>query len=248
MSRIALIADIHGNLVALETILQDIRQSAADLLICLGDVAATGPQPHETLERLRLLNCPVVLGNADERLLHPPFPSASELDEVTAKIEAIDRWCLEQLTATDRAFLSSFVPVYSISLSNTTNLLCYHGSPRSSTEVIRATTPEAELAEMLGNARSTVMAGGHTHEQMVRRYQDMLLINVGSVGLPFTSDPSTGEQYNPSWAEYGLLEVHQNHLSVMLKRVSVDVEAIRHAVDLSGMPHSAWYREDWRSM
>jgi putative phosphoesterase len=248
MSRIALVADIHGNLVALEAVLHDIKHSTVDMVICLGDVAATGPQPHDTLERIRLLNCPVVMGNADEWLLHPPPPSANDLDEDTSKIETIDRWCLEQLTALDRMFLSSFVPTYALTVSTHVKLLCYHGSPRSSTDVIRAITPEAELVEQLGNARAEIMVGGHTHEQMIRRYQDMLLVNVGSVGLPYTFDPSTGQHYNPSWAEYGVLQIEKDHLSVMLKRVPVDVKAVRHAIDVSGVPHSAWLLNDWRSM
>ena len=51
--RVALISDIHGNLVALETVLSDLERDGLDRVLCPGDVAATGPQPHETVERLR---------------------------------------------------------------------------------------------------------------------------------------------------------------------------------------------------
>jgi len=61
--RIAIIADIHGNLTALEAVLADLEDTGADRVVCLGDVAATGPQPHETVARLRALGCPVVMGN-----------------------------------------------------------------------------------------------------------------------------------------------------------------------------------------
>jgi predicted phosphodiesterase len=63
--RTALIADIHANLVSFDAVLADIDRARMDQIVCLGDVAATGPQPRETLARLRRLGCPVVLGNAD---------------------------------------------------------------------------------------------------------------------------------------------------------------------------------------
>jgi predicted phosphodiesterase len=63
--RIALIADIHGNVVALDEVLAELEEKAVDQIVCLGDVAAGGPRPVETLERLRELDCPVVMGNAD---------------------------------------------------------------------------------------------------------------------------------------------------------------------------------------
>jgi predicted phosphodiesterase len=66
MRRVALISDIHGNAVALEAVLADIARRRVDEIVCLGDVAAGGPQPREALERLRTLGCAVVRGNADE--------------------------------------------------------------------------------------------------------------------------------------------------------------------------------------
>lgn len=69
--RIALIADIHGNVVALDEVLAELEKKAVDQIVCLGDVAAGGPRPAQTLERLRELDCPVVMGNADQWLLTP---------------------------------------------------------------------------------------------------------------------------------------------------------------------------------
>lgn len=69
--RIAVIADLHGNLVALEAVLAALADERTDGIVCLGDVAATGPQPRETVERLRAVGCPVVMGNADAWLLDP---------------------------------------------------------------------------------------------------------------------------------------------------------------------------------
>src|SRR5215216_2301905 len=99
---IALIADIHGNLAALEAVLDALRAEPADQIVCLGDVAATGPQPCGVLRRLRELGCPMVMGNADAELLDVS-PPAPETDEDARRIADISRWCAAQLDDADRA-------------------------------------------------------------------------------------------------------------------------------------------------
>ncbi|MDQ3779247.1 MAG: metallophosphoesterase family protein [Chloroflexota bacterium] len=74
--RIGIIADIHGNLPAFEAVIAVLTAERVGTVVCLGDVAATGPQPHEVLARLRELNGPVVMGNADAALLDTDLPPA----------------------------------------------------------------------------------------------------------------------------------------------------------------------------
>jgi predicted phosphodiesterase len=142
--RVAIISDIHGNLISLNAVLEDIERQTVDQIVCLGDVAATGPQPHEVVQRLRALNCPVIMGNTDEWLLQPTI--TEEADSTTAGIERIDLWCAGQLTESDREFLRGFVPSYSLALNDTIDVLCFHGSPHSHSDILRATTPEDEVA------------------------------------------------------------------------------------------------------
>ncbi|HEX8032247.1 MAG TPA: metallophosphoesterase, partial [Ktedonobacterales bacterium] len=134
--RIAFLADIHGNLVALETVLREVAQERVDQMICLGDVAALGPQPHEVVERLRELECPVILGNTDAWLLAKPGEKTSD-SEV---LRAITSWCAAQLTSDDREYVRSFSPVFELPLDEGRSVLCYHGSPRSFDDVIAAIT------------------------------------------------------------------------------------------------------------
>ncbi len=122
--RIGLIADIHGNLIALESVLSELKQDEVDRIICLGDVAALGPQPHEVIERLRELNCPVVMGNTDDWYLQPIPEGDDELREIV-------QWGLQQFTDSDLDYLRSFQPVIEMTLDADVKLLCYHGSPRS---------------------------------------------------------------------------------------------------------------------
>ena len=243
--RIALIADIHGNAVALDRVLSDIDNQKPDQVICLGDVAATGPQPRQVIARLRAAGIPVVMGNADEWLLTPQF--SPNPGESTARIEKIDAWCREQLSSDDLAYLREFHPTIDIPLDERTTLLCCHGSPRSNTEAIRPTAPDAELEPMLDGVQATILAFGHTHEPMLRRYGQMILLNPGSVGMPFERDCRSGEIRNPPWVEYALLAWRDGALSIELRRVPLDPAAVIEAAVTSGMPHADWWAAGWRT-
>ncbi len=76
--RIALISDIHGNAVALDIVLDALKKQQVDSIICLGDVAASGPQPCQVIERLRAIGCPVVMGNTDDWLLQPQLKDKTD--------------------------------------------------------------------------------------------------------------------------------------------------------------------------
>jgi predicted phosphodiesterase len=245
--RIAIIADTHGNLIALNTVLAEITAQGIEQLVCLGDVAGLGPQPREVIARLRALACPVVMGNADEFLLDPSVldpqhhPAA---DDSLRRMHDMERWCAAQLRPEDRAYIRTFQPTVEVPLSRGRSLLCYHGSPRSNREEIRASTPDADLVERLGLRRALVMAGGHTHEQFFRRLDQTIVINPGSVGLPYETLPAGGAR-NPPWAAYAVLTVEDGRLDVDLRRVPVDQAAIRQALLDSGMPHAAGWAADW---
>jgi predicted phosphodiesterase len=243
--RIALLADIHGNLVALETVLREIAQETVDRIICLGDVAALGPQPHEVIDRLRSLQCPVILGNTDAWLLAPPGAKTAE----STTLRAITSWCVEQMTPEDRGYLRTFSPRLELPLDESRTLLCYHGSPRSYDDVIAAITPDAVVKEMLAGFSAAVMVGGHTHIQMIRRYEDAHLVNVGSIGLPGVNAGSPELPYNRHvhWAEYGMLSIESERLSIDLRRAPLDMAAVLQAARRSEMPHVEWWMQKWET-
>src|SRR5260221_11049540 len=163
--RVALISDIHGNCVALEAVLADIERAGVDQVVCLGDVAATGPQPHAVIERLRATGCGVVMGNADAWLVNPQLWETE--DEATRQIEEIALWCAAQLSENDLAYIRAFQSIVGVSLDHSTKLLCFHVSPRSNTKVIEATTSEDVLSEMFSGYYALVMAVGPTHVWML---------------------------------------------------------------------------------
>ena len=241
--RLALLSDIHGNLTALEAVLAELTHEAVDEILCLGDVAIFGPQPQATLARVRELGCPVVMGNTDAWALAPqPHPFRNE---ETPKFNAIELWSAEQLDEAARSLIRSFQPTLTVALSDEVSLLAYHGSPRSFHEAIVATTPEEHLAEFFAGTVASILVGGHTHEQFSRRWQGRIVINPGSVGLPYER-LADGRTRNPAWAEYALLAWEQGRLHIELRRTPVDVQRIEQAVRQSGMPYAEWWLAGWR--
>lgn len=244
--RLLVLSDIHGNLVALDSVLREVAQESFDQILCLGDVSSLGPQPREVLDRLRQLQCAVVLGNTDAWLLAPPQATAA--DSADRQILcAINAWCADQLSAADRAYLRTFSFLLERPLDAERTLLAYHGSPRSFDDVIAAVTPDASVAQMLAGRSVSVLVGGHTHIQLIRRYQDAHLVNVGSIGLPGVNagGPDLPMNHRVHWAEYGVVSVEGGRLSIELRRTPLDMPAVLAAAHASTMPHLAWWLGKW---
>lgn len=238
--RTAVISDIHGNLIALEAALERLGGEDVDQVVCLGDVAASGPQPCETVDALLRVGCPVVLGNTDEWLLNPRTRADADADR--SRGGEIDLWCAEQLAPAHLEFLRALPPTIEVPLGDSATMLCFHGSPRSNTEVVLATTPDEELARMLGDAGAVVMAGGHTHAQLLRRLGPVTVINPGTVGRPY-------ERYAPArtppGAEYVVVTSRGGGLSIELRRTPVDTGRVVEVALGSGMPHARWWSAVW---
>lgn len=241
--RIGLISDIHGNLVSLGSVLADIDRAGVDQIVCLGDVAAIGPQPCEVVEWLRALGCPCIMGNHDLELLNPDMVH-DDADVSPWEVELID-WCVGQLSEVDFDFLHSFQPLVEILLDAEATLLCFHGSPKSNVDKILATTPVPELDEMLTGHTATVMVGGHTHVQMLRQHRGVAIVNPGSVGFPLEQVPFEGLPRYLPWAEYAILDWVDGVLGVELRRVPMDLDKVRQTALTSGMPRAAAWLELW---
>ena len=239
--RLGLISDLHGNLLALEAVLEDLERAGIDRLVCLGDVAA-GPEPRATIERLRELACPVVVGNWDCWLLEgtPPLPG-----EEGPKLRDQGDWSAAQLGEAEQAFLAELPPYVEINLDGAA-VLCVHGSPRSNTDDIHATTPDGELAEMLAGTEPAFLAAGHTHVQLARQHGATLIVNPGSVGQPFAQWWPKTIRVAP-WGEYGVIDASSGWLQVDLRRVPFDVQKLLRFCRESGMPHAKWWVDSWNA-
>ncbi len=239
--QVALISDIHGNLISLEAVLADIQRRGVEEIVCLGDSAANGPRPVECLDLLESVTSRVVMGNADEWLLDPTLDPTA--DDFHRKVEESDLWTIAQLTSANRRFLRSFQPSHL--LDTPTPLLAFHGTPRSNREIVLPTTPVDEMAAIFASYPTPLLAGGHTHQPFVRRIHAQTFINPGSVGLPYYIDRD-GNVHNPPWAEYALVSWDaKGGVTIQLLRVPVNSRAIRRAIEQSGMPHAAFWAAEW---
>ena len=224
--RVALISDIHANEVALRAVMADSNQVGVEQIVCLGDVATLGPCPGAVIQTLRDLGCPCILGNHEAFLLDPEL--IHTYTEVPVVVEAVD-WCRGRLSAEGLDFLRTFQPSLEIPLDAHATLLLFHGSPRSHMENLLSTTPPAELDRLLAGYGATVMAGGHTHIQMLRQHRGTLLVNPGSVGLPFKEFVGGQAPTLLSHAEYATVEANDGAVTVTLRRVPLDKNALRRA-------------------
>jgi predicted phosphodiesterase len=164
---------------------------------------------------------------------------------VEERLYAIGAYWAERLGDEDREFIRGFVPTLELELGRGRTLLCFHGSPNSFDDWIVATTPDDEVAAMLVGFRAPVLAGGHTHMQMVRRYEDSLFVNPGSIGLPFELWSPEDVLIAPR-AEYAILTANDGRLAVDLRRTTYDVEAHLRGGLESGMPFADWWAASWQ--
>jgi putative phosphoesterase len=238
--RLALIADIHGNLPALDKVLTELDRDGVDQIVCLGDVAV-GPQPVETLERLRELGCPTIMGNWDACMLGEAPGVDGELAEML--VDACT-WSASQLSTAQREYMQGFQDTLELRLDAEVTLLAFHGSPRSFDDEIYATTPDEELESMLAGHEASVFAGGHTHFQLFRRFGESVVVNAGSVGQPFRRRRRGVMRLSP-WAEYCIVAYDSGSLAIELRRTAVDVDALIGTTRRSGMPHSERWAELW---
>jgi len=234
--RVALVSDIHANAVALRAVLESARQQGADELICLGDVATLGVAPAEVVQQLRDLGCRCIRGNHEDYLLDPDLRDAHVGSSIVR--ESID-WARERLSQDDLAFLRAFEPSIELRVAET-EVLLFHGSPLSNTVDLLAETSADELDAQLGERRAAVMAGGHTHLQMLRQHRGTLLVNPGSVGAPFAEVPRRGPPRILDHAEYATLDLRPGHVSVSLHRVGLDRQELYREMRASTLPLGPW--------
>jgi predicted phosphodiesterase len=230
--RIAALYDIHGNLPALEAVLDDVRRAGADRIVVGGDVVP-GPMPRETLERLLALDIPVqfIHGNCELAVLAQL--AADDPAAVTywgtvsgrplpEHYLAGMRWSAEQVR--DHAVMFTKWPrTLRIEITGLGPVLFCHSTPRSETEVFTRLTDEARLAPVIGLPGISVVVCGHTHMQFERQVGKTRVVNAGSVGAPF------GET-GAFWALLGP--------GVMLRRTMYDLEAAAERIRATGFPQA----------
>ncbi len=227
MSRIAVFADVHGNMPALEAVLSDIAAQRVDEVLVGGDLVGRGPEGSRVVRRIVGEGWPCVRGNHEDYLLGFRFRRVPEkwwkLPEWSAA-----RWMAAELNEEDVHYIDS-LPLSLTSVLEP-DLRLVHASPASTREGLGSWTEEERLREFLAAQEEGLLVCAHTHRPMVRRVGDALVVNVGAVGLPFNRD--TRAQY--AIFERRTAQPGADGWKVELRQVSYDLGEIFSIYDSSG--------------
>jgi predicted phosphodiesterase len=182
--RVAALYDIHGNLPALEAVLQDVRRAEVDQVVVGGDVVP-GPMPRETLARLLDFDIPVqfIRGNGEAALLAELAGTASSA--VPERFREVVRWVAQQLHPEYGRVLAGWPTTLRLEIGGVGEVLFCHATLRSDAEIFTRLTPEDHLVPVFGGLDVPLVVCGHTHMQFDRMIAGTRVVNAGSVGMPF---------------------------------------------------------------
>ncbi|QDY10977.1 metallophosphoesterase family protein [Micromonospora sp. HM134] len=226
LERVAVLSDVHGALPALEAVLAEPEVAAADLIVVTGDVAA-GPQPVEVLDLLAGLGDRVrwVRGNADRELVQARAGRPSEHD--------VSNWAAGQLRADQVDLLGALPLTLTLPVAGLGPVLFCHATPRDDEEVVLVDSRPARWAEVFAGlpAQVRTVVCGHTHMPFTRLVDRRLVVNPGSVGMPYGGPGAY-------WALLGP--------GVQLRRTAFDVDAACARVAAgSGYPDAAAWADEY---
>jgi predicted phosphodiesterase len=213
--RIVICSDVHGNVVALEAVLQDIRRHAApDALIVAGDMAMVGPRPAEAVALLRGLDALFLMGNCDQYIVE------REDDEQV-------QFALARLSDADMAFLADLPFGQQLEAAPGHELLVVHANPRNLEDPIKPDIADSLVRPLLEGITADVVAFGHYHVPFTRHLDPWTLVDVASVGMPRDGDRR---------AVYAVLTWDGAAWQVEHRRVSFDIEAVARDYKAVGFP------------
>jgi predicted phosphodiesterase len=181
---VAAIYDIHGNLPALDAVLDEIRQAGIEQIIVGGDVLP-GPMPVETLARLVSLEIPTqfIRGNGEIAVLAEI--AGAEAYPLPEQAREGIRWTARQISAEQARMISSWPGTIRVEIDGLGDVLFCHGTPRNENEIFTRLTPERVLLPVFAGVEAAVVVCGHTHMQFDRMVGKTRVLNAGSVGMPF---------------------------------------------------------------
>jgi len=242
--RIAILADVHGNLPALEEVLADIETQQVDRVVVNGDSVNRGPESVAVMSALAEVEHDAVMGNHDDVMLMV----------VERRDVDVDPWYLDpfwrsaKLAAeeVEAAGLLDAIRAMPLTLrieeQGAPSLLISHGSPRHYREGIGPQTTPEVISEITQEHPADVLVGSHTHRPYLASWGRYTVMNTGSVGSPFTGDPR---------AQYLILTLKGGKWVPEFRRVPYDRARALAAYERTGMLEkgglsAAIFREELR--
>src|SRR5689334_3251127 len=222
--RVAVLSDLHGNLLALDACLADLEsQGGAEAIVVAGDLCLDGPKPKKVLQRLEDIGAACVRGNKDRFL----YDGGATEGLSSAEAAQVD-WTRRELGERWLAWLRELP--FALRIGEDDNqLLIVHANPVNDDEHLWPDADDALLSRLIGDERATAIAFGHLHLPYVRIWRGRMLVNVASAGLPKDGDPR---------ACYAIFTERDSGWQVKHRRVAFDVKRVATQLADCGIPES----------
>ncbi|WP_042274578.1 metallophosphoesterase family protein [[Clostridium] dakarense] len=213
--KIAVISDIHSNIYALESVLENINKKDVDMIVCTGDLVGYGTRPNEVIETLKKNKILTIMGNYDDAIGNLKIACGCAYpDPKDAQKAGLSMHFTSQTTTNEnKEYLRSLPKELVFTFDNKT-IRFVHGSTRLINEYLKENSKEAD--EVMSELVEDILVCGHTHIPYAKYYGKKLLVNAGSVGKPKTNRPD---------ANYVIIDI-KNEDEVSKIPSSVEVEII----------------------
>ncbi len=232
MTRIAVLSDVHGNLVALEAVVAEIRREKPDAVLVAGDLVFNGPDPNGCVDALRHLeaegalivsgNTDIAVGDFDYGAAFPQYQNG-----VPESITAAAEWAHDELGDDQLGWLRRLPAERRIRADGDTLVLVVHASPGSQTRGFDPTLDNDVVFERAAGTDARLLCVGHTHLPEVRDLGWKVIVNDGSAGYAFDGDPTA------SWA---MVTVAEGQVDAVIRRTAFDALSVASAISARGLP------------
>lgn len=209
--KIAAISDIHGNLYALMKVLEDIDAQKVDKIVCLGDLVGYGPHPNEVVALIKRREIPCIKGNYDASVVDGDY---TFIRNTTINSFSLP-WAVDEVRVSNKYYLDSLPTRLEYSI-NGVNIVFTHGSPNQINEYLFENSENT--AEIMKNFTGDVLVCAHTHIPSLKKFDDKLFVNVGSVGKPKIGRPN---------CTYSLIDISDNgQVNVFFREIEYEFKRI----------------------
>lgn len=223
MKRVAALYDIHGNLPALEAVLEEMAREDVEALVVGGDVVP-GPMPRSTVAALQSVAIPVHFLHGNGELDVLAFRRGETPGRVPQRFHEAMRWVCAELGEDQLDAMAAWPATVRVEVEGLGEVLFCHATPRNDNELFTRRTPEERLRPIMEAAAAPVVVCGHTHMQFDRSVGRVRVVNAGSVGMPFGEPGAYWTLLGPD---------------VEMRRTEYDVEGAARAIRATAYPEAA---------
>jgi phosphoesterase, MJ0936 family len=231
-TRIAVLSDMHGNLLALEAVRKALKKEKPDVVLVAGDLVMNGPEPGATIDAILEMErdgAIVVQGNTDVAVADADYAAAFPwLLEygIPDSMRAAAEWAHATLEDEHLAWLRRLPSERRVRIGDEL-VLVTHASPGSQTQGLDQNLDPSTITERMSRTDARVICCGHTHIPEVREFGWKVIVNAGSAGYVFDGDPTA------SWA---LVTLDGETVTADIRRAEFDVLAVSNAISSRGLP------------